>query len=264
MSNQPDPRQIERAKAFAALHVKGAPVIMFNVWDAGSALAVAKAGAKALATGSWSVAAAHGFGDGEALPFDLAIANIARIVKAVDLPLSIDLGAGYGASPDAVAKSVAGAAAAGAIGFNLEDRIVGQKTLYSTEDQVARLKAAREAANRSGIPLFINARNDHFLSTDVATHNQALLDQALARADAYAKAGANGFFAPGLVDPVLIGKLCASAPLPVNIMVFPGVPSHKQLAELGVSRISHGPAPYRQAMQSVEAAARAVFQSLAG
>jgi 2-methylisocitrate lyase-like PEP mutase family enzyme len=263
MSKQIDSRQIERAKAFTALHVKGNPVILFNVWDAGSALAVAKAGAKALATGSWSVAAAHGFGDGEALPFDLSIANIARIVQAVDLPVSIDLEAGYGASPEAVVKSVTGAATAGAIGFNLEDRIVGQKALYSTEDQVARLRAARAAADRIGIPLVINARNDHFLSTDAATHDAALLDQALARADAYAKAGATSFFAPGLVDPALIGKLCASAPLPVNIMVFPGVPTHKHLAELGVARISHGPAPYRQAMQSIESAARAAFQSLA-
>ena len=262
MSGQIDSRRIEHAKAFATLHVKGAPVVLFNIWDAGSALATAKAGAKALATGSWSVAAAHGFADGEALPFDMAIANLKRIVKTVDLPVSVDLESGYGASPEAVAETVTRAAAAGAIGFNLEDRIIGEKGLYSTEDQVARIRAARDAANRIGIPLFINARNDHFLNTDATTHDTALLDRALARADAYAKAGASGFFAPGLVDPALIGKLCTLAPLPVNIMVFPATPPNKRLAELGVARISYGPSPYRQAMESIEAAARAAFQSL--
>src|SRR5512145_2200588 len=117
--------QQEYARAFRKLHVPGNPVILFNAWDAGSARVVANAGAKAIATGSWSVAAAHGCDDGERLPLELAIANLERIAAAVALPVTIDLEAGYGIPPAAVAASVAQAIAAGAIGCNLEDRIIG-------------------------------------------------------------------------------------------------------------------------------------------
>ena len=113
--------QNNRANAFHRLHIKGDPIVLFNIWDAGTAQAVAKAGAKAIATGSWSVAAAQGFKDGQALPLELALDNLTRIVASVTLPVTIDLEAGYGDAPEIVADAVARAIAAGAIGFNLED-----------------------------------------------------------------------------------------------------------------------------------------------
>lgn len=238
-----------KAEAFAALHVPGDPLVLYNVWDAGSARIVAEAGAKAIATGSWSVAAAHGFSDGEKLPLDLAIANAERIAAAVDLPVTIDLEGGYG---DAAA-SAARARRAGAVGCNLEDRVVGGDGLFPADRQAARLAAVREAA---GPAFFINARTDIFLKAPREAHGEALLDEALERARAYADAGADGLFLPGLADERLIGLACERSPLPVNIMVWSGTPPLRRLAELGAARISHAGAPWRLAMSALAEAAR--------
>jgi 2-methylisocitrate lyase-like PEP mutase family enzyme len=251
--------QKARAEALRSLHIPGQPLVLFNAWDAGSAKTVAAAGAKAIATGSWSVAAAHGYADGEGLPLDLAIANLERIVAAVDLPVTIDLEAGYGAGPAAVAQSVTRAIKAGAVGFNFEDQVIGGDALFSIDDQVVRIRAARAAAEELAIPAFINARTDVFLKSDPSSHDAELLGAALTRAAAYADAGASGLFVPGLVASNLIGKLCAVSPLPVNVMVLPALPPPAQLAKLGVARISHGPGPYRLAMRALEQAAREAF-----
>lgn len=244
--------QAGRARTFAALHVPGDPLVLFNVWDVGSARAVADAGAKALATGSWSVAAAHGYFDAEALPIDLAIANVARIAAAVELPVSIDFEGGYAAEPEGVAANFTRAVDAGAIGCNFEDQVVGGEGLYPIADQAARIAALRGVS----VDVFINARTDLFLKAAADTHDRDLVDAALRRAEAYAEAGASGFFAPGLKDEGLIAALCKASPLPVNIMVFPGVPERARLAGAGVARISHGPGPYRLAMAAVTEAAR--------
>ena len=243
-------------EAFTALHLRGAPLILFNAWDAGSARAIAGAGAKAIASGSWSVAAAHGLADGEALPIDAALANAAEMVAAVDLPVSIDFEGGYAVAPDEVAANMARLAATGAIGCNFEDGVVGGSGLHAIEAQQARIRASREAA---GAEFFINARTDIFLSNPPETHDDAKTDEAIARGRAYAEAGANGFFVPGLVDLTLLARICEAVPLPVNAMAFPGAPSAADFTSAGVARISHGPGPYRLAMQAVEEAARAAF-----
>lgn len=251
--------QIERAEVFNKLHVKGDPVVLFNIWDAGTARVVADAGAKAIATGSWSVAAAHGCDDGQVLSLALVLENLARIVASVTLPVTIDLEAGYGDTPDAVGETVARVIAVGAIGFNIEDQIIGGDGLYSIGDQCMRIEAAREAANRARVPMFINARTDIFLHAKAEQHDDRLGNEALHRALAYAEAGASGFFAPGLVDERLIARLCDACPLPVNIMMKPTAPSAKRLAALRVARISHGPGPYRQMMKFLDEAARGVY-----
>ena len=145
-----------KAAMFRALHVKGDPLVLFNIWDAGSARIVAEAGAKALATGSWSVAAAQGFEDGEALPLELALANLRRIVAASELPVTIDLEGGYGREAGRVAETARLALEAGAVGCNLEDRIVGGAGIYCVEEQASRLAAVRAAAPQDRF--FINAR----------------------------------------------------------------------------------------------------------
>lgn len=243
-------------EAFAALHVRGAPLILFNAWDAGSARVIAGAGAKAIASGSWSVAAAHGLPDGEALPIEAALANAAAIVGAVELPVSIDFEGGYAVAPEDIAVNMARLAATGAIGCNFEDRVVGGDGLHAVEAQRARIRASREAV---GADFFINARTDIFLSNPPETHDDAKAKDAIARGHAYAEAGANGFFVPGLVDLTLLARICEAVPLPVNAMSFPGAPSAADFTSAGVARISHGPGPYRIAMQAVEDAARAVF-----
>lgn len=248
--------QQEHATLLHKLHIKGDPLILFNVWDAGSAKALQAVGAKVIATGSWSVAAAHGYDDGEKLPFDVALANLQRIIASVDLPVTIDFEGGYGQSPRQVQETVAQVITAGAVGINFEDQIVGGEGLYSIAAQGARIKAIREAAEQAAIPLFINARTDVFLKSYPAPHSDSHLDEALERASAYAESGASGFFAPGLRDVEYIKKLCELSPLPVNIMVLPDTPPPKQLASLGVARISYGGGPYHLVMDALKAAGR--------
>ena len=247
--------QTERANLLKSFHTKGEPLILFNVWDAGSARAIQEIGAKAIATGSWSVAAAQGYADGQELPFDLVLANLKRIVASVALPVTIDLEGGYGDSPNELQESVTRVIEAGAVGINFEDQIVGGTGLYSIEGQRARIEAIREAAEQAPIPLFINARTDIFLKADPASHSEHL-EEAIGRATAYAEAGASGFFAPALRNAKYIKKLCKASPLPVNILVMPDVPSSKQLAALGVARISYGSGPYRLVMETLKEAGR--------
>jgi 2-methylisocitrate lyase-like PEP mutase family enzyme len=131
--------------------------------------------------------------------------------------------------------------------------------LYSIVDQSSRIQAARGACDRASIPAFINARTDIFLKAKADQHSDPMLDQALERAHAYAKAGASGFFAPGLADEKLIARLCETCPLPVNIMVMSTTPSNARMAALGVARISYGPGPYRAMMASLAEAAGRVY-----
>lgn len=247
---------MNRFAEFAALHVPGAPLVLVNVWDAGSARAVASAGAKAIATGSASVAAANGFSDAESLPLLLAVANAGRIVAAVDLPVSIDFEGGYAVAPDAVASNIAVLAGTGAVGCNFEDQVVGGSGMHAPEVQAARIAAVRAT---TGPDFFINARTDIFLQAAPETHDVAKVDDAIVRAHAYAAAGANGFFVPGLADLDLLARVCRESPLPVNFMAFPGAPDAAAVAAAGVARISHGPFPFRAAMRAVEEAAREVL-----
>lgn len=254
----------QKAELFNELHRKGNPLILFNIWDAGSARAVEEAGARAIATGSWSVAAANGFADGQKLPLELALANLERIAESVSLPVTLDFEGGYAGDDLARLKENIGKVIdAGAVGINFEDQIVGGSGLYTIEAQAARIRAVREAAEARRFPLFINARTDVFLKTPPAEHGSGQLDEAVARAAAYAQAGASGLFAPGLRNSEFIGKLCKSSPIPVNIMVLPETPPNVALAALGVARISYGPGPYRQMIEFLKnAAARAFADSV--
>lgn len=247
---------IDKFRAFAALHEPGRPVILYNAWDAGSARAVERAGARAIATGSWSVAAAQGYDDGETLPIELALANAARIAGSVALPVTIDFEGGYATRPAEIADNLARLARTGAIGCNLEDRIVGGEGLHPIEEQAKRIAAARRGA---GAPFFLNARTDIFLVSAPETHDAAMIDTAIARAAAYQAAGASGLFVPGLVDLGLLARLCGAVTLPVNFMAFPGTPAIREVAAAGVARISHGPSPYRAAMAALTAEAQAAF-----
>ena len=238
--------QQDHANTFRTLHKSGEPVVLFNAWDVGSAKAVADAGAKAIATGSAPVAFANGYGDGEKFPLDLALDNIRRIINAVDLPVSMDIEGGYGVAPGEVSSTISRVIEAGAVGFNFEDQVVGATGLHSIEVQSERVAAARQACDAAGVPGFINARTDIFLKAPADTHTAEMLEEVIARGKAYAAAGADGFFAPGLKDEVFIGRLCQEVPLPINIIALPGTPENSRLAELGVARISYGPVPYKR------------------
>lgn len=193
------------------------------------------------------------------MPLELVLANLERIVGAVDLPVSLDFEGGYAREPDKLSENVKKVIEVGAVGINFEDRIVSGEGIYSVEEQSARIRAVRTAASELSIPLFINARTDIFLSRDTSTHTEEHLQEAIERAYAYAEAGASGFFAPALVNPKFIERLCAESPIPVNILVWPDVPTTKELAELGVARISYGGGSYRIAMDAFKEAGRSAL-----
>ena len=241
--------QKTKVEQFAALHRKGDPVILCNIWDPGSAKVVAAAGAKAIATGSHGVAVAMGFKDGENTPLDLVLDNCRRIAGAVELPVTLDFEGGYAVDPKGLKANIARVVEAGAIGINFEDQVIGGQGLHDVATQAARVAAVRQAADASGVGLFINARCDVFLKADRASHGATQLAELLVRAKAYADAGGDGLFAPGLVDPGLIGELTAKSPLPVNILMMQGAPDIAALRALGVARISFGASPYREAMR---------------
>lgn len=238
---------------FRGLHVPGDPLILVNIWDAGSARAVAGAGAKAIATGSYGVAGALGHDDGEDLPLGAALANLDRIRRVTDLPVTIDMESGYGDTPEQVGAAVAQARDGGAAGINMEDRLPGQTALLSIAEAAARYRAAADTG------LFVNARCDVFRGQGVAADGDALVAEVLERARGYADAGASGLFVPFQADARLIGAICEGSPLPVNILHSPAAPTHAELAALGVARISHGHLPWAAAMQWLSDQARNVF-----
>ena len=238
-------------ETFAALHVPGDPVILYNVWDVGSALAVVAGGAKALATGSHPVASAHGFPDGETVPIEFALANAKRIVDAVELPVSVDFEGAYSTDPDQGAANVVRLMATGAVGCNFEDQVIGGEGLHDLALQCRRIAAIRAAV---GEAFFLNARTDAFLKTK--TWDDALVDQVIERGKAFADAGASGFFVPRLADPAQAERVVREVSLPLNLIAFPGAPPKAEWARAGVARISHGPFPHAALMKMLEQAAR--------
>jgi 2-methylisocitrate lyase-like PEP mutase family enzyme len=237
--------------SFAALHVPGDPVVLYNIWDPGSAKAVAAAGAKALATGSHPVGDASGFGDGQQVPLDYVFDNARRIMKPIDLPLTVDFEGAYSTDPQEGGANVARLAETGAVGCNFEDQVLGGEGLHALELQARRIAAIRRAV---GDAFFINARTDLFLKTQ--TYDDALIDQVVERGKAFADAGASGFFVPRLSDPKQIERVVHEVPLPLNVIAFPGAPDKKVWAEAGVARISHGPFPHRALMAKLTVMAR--------
>jgi 2-methylisocitrate lyase-like PEP mutase family enzyme len=249
--------QTEKAKRFAELHVKGAPLLLYNAWDAGSAKSIVEAGAPAIATSSWAVAEAQGYRDGEAIPIEFAEQIVARIAATVDLPVTVDFEGGYSDDDDELASNVARLLDLGVVGINFEDRVVKGSGLYDIARQAERIAVIRETAEVLGVDLFINARTDLFLGQgrDAAQS----VGEAIDRAKAYAVAGASGFFIPGLVDAALIGRICDDVTLPINVMVMDGAPSNDRLAAIGVARISYGPIPYIRAMNGTKQEAKKVL-----
>lgn len=241
-------------ETFAALHVPGNPVILYNIWDVGSAGAVVAAGAKAIATGSHPVADAHGWPDGEQVPIEFALANAKRIVESVELPVTVDFEGAYSADPAVGGENAARLAATAAVGCNFEDQVVGGEGVHPLELQVKRIAAIRSAV---GDQFFINARTDLFLKTQA--HDDALVDQVITRGKAFADAGASGFFVPRLSEPAQIERVVREVPLPLNVIAFPGAPDKRLWAAAGVARISHGPFPHRALMKQLEEAARAAI-----
>ncbi|SDH52119.1 2-Methylisocitrate lyase, PEP mutase family [Actinokineospora alba] len=233
--------QQDHAARFHELHTATPVLALANAWDVASACVSVAAGCSAVATTSAGVAWSLGAADGDALDRSLALDLIARVVAAVDVPVTADIETGFGATAAEVAETVRGVLAAGAVGVNIEDSFrTDASPLRDTAAQAERLAAARAAADEAGIALYINARTDVYLRG--VGDEDFRLDETLRRARAYLDAGASGIFVPGLADLATIKALVAEIPAPVNIMVGPGAPSIAELGGVGVARASLGAA----------------------
>lgn len=223
----------ERATRFRVLHAPGELLLLANCWDAASARLIESCGAPAVATTSAGVAWAHGYPDGDALPTSLLVQAIAEIVRVLSVPLTVDVEGGYSADPAAVGETIAAVIDAGAAGINIEDGTAPPELLC------AKIETAKRVAARAGVDLFVNARTDVFRG--LVPPEQAVA-VTIERARRYRESGCDGVFTPGAADPAAIRALVEGIPLPLNIMVFAGVPSPAQLRELGVRRVSAGSA----------------------
>ena len=224
----------DRAGKFRQLHGLGNLLVLPNAWDAGSARLIESCGAAAIATTSAGVAWSHGYPDGDALPPRVLAATVAEITRVLSVPLTVDVEGGYSTDPQSVGETVAAVIDAGAVGINLEDG-AGSPDLLC-----AKIGAARTAAAKCCVDLFINARTDVFLRALVPP--EQAVAETLARSERYRSAGCDGLFVPGLTDGAAIRGIAAAIALPLNVMVRPMLPPVTELSRLGVRRVSAGSA----------------------
>ena len=229
----------EKAAELLRLHTDPELLVLVNVWDVISATVVADLpGCRAIATASHSIAASHGYPDGEKIPVDLMITAIGRIVAAVELPVSADLEAGYGDAGETVRKAIA----AGAVGGNLEDQMV------PLEQAVEAVAPAVRAGEAEGVPFVLNARTDAFLRAGERDPGDVLAD-AIERGRAFLAAGAACVFVPGKLDSATVASLVEGiGERKLSIIAVPGSLTQSELAALGVARVSFGPWSQRIAL----------------
>lgn len=249
MGSMPNPDQ---AQALLALHA-GPGFVLPNAWDAGSARLLEQTGFPAIATTSAGIAWSLGLPDGGPLDRDTMLEHIARIVASVGVPVSADLEAGYGATPDDVAATIAQAVATGVVGANIEDAQDGD--LFGQDEAIERIAAARAAAPRGTFVL--NARTDTYF----ARSQDDPFDETVARAEGYLAAGADCVFVPGVADEATIRRLADAVPGPLNIVAgLASTTSAPRLFGLGVKRVSLGGSIARAAYTTLERAARELHE----
>lgn len=233
-----------KANAFRALHHTGKVLLLPNVWDVASARMIEEAGFPAIATTSAGIAFSLGYPDGQKIPRHEMLAAVARIARAVKVPVTADVEAGYGERPEDAAQTVREVIEAGAVGMNFEDGTDDpQRPLLDLPLQLERIRAVRETALKSGVPLVLNARTDVYLSQ--VGPPETRYDRTLQRLQAFRDAGADCVFAPGMREPTTIRQLVNDVQCPLNILAGPGSPPVLELEKLGVARVSLGSAPMR-------------------
>ena len=235
---------LQKANAFRALHHSGKVLVLPNVWDVASARIIEEAGFPAIATTSAGIAFSLGYPDGQKISRLEMLARVARIARAVQLPVTGDVEAGYGDRPEDAAQTAREVIEAGAVGMNFEDGTEDpQHPLSDLPLQLERIHAIREAALKSRVLLVLNARTDVYLAQ--VGPPETRYDHALRRLRAFRDAGADCVFAPGLRDAETIARLVKDIQCPLNILAGPGSPSVHELEKLGVARVSLGSAPMR-------------------
>jgi len=249
-----------KAARLAALHRGPRILVLPNAWDAASARIFELAGFPAIATTSAGIAFSLGRPDGQRLSRDETLAVVKRIVDTVSIPVTADMEAGYGDTPEQVAETARAVLHfAGAVGMNLEDAAPDQRALFDVSLQTEKIKAVREMAASTGLPFVLNARTDVFLRS--VGEPGTRLDEAIRRANAYRDAGADCLFVPGVTDRETIGRLAKEIHGPLNILGVSGAPSVPELQELGVARVSVGSGPMRATMALTQRIAEELLES---
>ena len=231
----------ERRRAFRALHEGPAILVLPNAWDVISARVYEDAGFPAVATSSAGLANSLGYADGNVLDVDLHLATLERMVRALDVPLSADVESGYAPDTASLAQFVRRLAQTGVAGYNLEDGLY-ESEVFPIEQAAARVAAAKEAAP----DVFLNARTDIYLAHIGSPAKR--FDATVERLRAYAAAGADGVFVPGIADAETIRRLAAAVSLPLNVLAGPTIPDAAALQRLGVRRVSVGSSVMRRTL----------------
>lgn len=247
--------QATKAEQFRKLHHGPKMLLLPNAWDVASARILEEAGHPAIATTSAGIAYSLGYADGQIISRDEMLSMVARIARAVRVPVTADLEAGYGTTPQAIAETVKAAIEAGAIGMNLEDLSGDEKNpLVELPLQIEKIRAVRETGASMGVPFVLNARTDVYLAATGTEETR--FERTVERLSAYGKAGADCVFAPGMTDLETIGKLVKAVEAPLNILAVAGCPPMAELEKVGVARVSTGSGIMRAAMGVVQRVAK--------
>ncbi|MGH2441712.1 MAG: isocitrate lyase/PEP mutase family protein [Chloroflexota bacterium] len=239
--------QREKAEKLRSMHRGSEILVLPNAWDAASAVIFAEAGFQAVASTSAGVAAVLGYPDGQIISRDEMVMMVGVIARAVDVPVTADMEAGYGDSPDAMVELSRALLDAGAVGLNLEDAAYGgDKPLLDQALAIEKIQTIRETSGKLGVSLVVNARTDVYL-LEVGEPEERFTET-VRRLNAYYAAGADSVFAPGVRDAETIGKLVQALDGPLNILAGTGTPPIAELAALGVRRVSLGSGPMRATM----------------
>jgi 2-methylisocitrate lyase-like PEP mutase family enzyme len=253
-------KQTQKAEQFRKLHHGPQMLVLPNAWDVVSARILEECGHPAIATSSAAVAFSRGYPDGQRIPRDEMLDVVARIARAVRVPVTADLEAGYGTTVEDMAETVKAAIEAGAVGMNLED-VTGDDASSHVELalQVEKIRAIRDTTKSLGVPFVLNARTDTYLLP--IGPEATRFERTVERLRAYRDAGADCLFAPGLYDRETIGKLVRAVAAPLNILMTPQCPSLAELAKMGVARVSAGSAVMRATLGIVRRIAKEMLES---
>jgi 2-methylisocitrate lyase-like PEP mutase family enzyme len=239
--------QARKAEALRKLHTGPRMLVLPNAWDVASARVLEELGYPAIATTSAGAAFSLGYPDGQRISRDEMLEVVARIARAVRVPVTADMEAGYGTTTKDMAETAKAIVAAGAVGLNLED-VTGdtESSQVDTSLQVEKIRAIREVSASLGVSLVINARTDVYLMP--IGPEATRVERTVERLRTYRAAGADCVFAPGVKERELIEKLVKAVAAPLNVLVTPGCPSIPELEKLGVARASVGSGVMRSAL----------------
>ena len=249
-----------KADVFRSMHQAPPILILPNAWDAVTARLFVKAGARAIATTSAGIAATLGYADGQNVPRELMLEAIARIARVVDVPVTADIESGYAPSPKDLGETIRAVINAGAIGFNLEDATGdASQPLVALEQQIERIRAAREAGDNADVPVVINARTDVYLER--VGEPASRFAETARRLNAYSEAGADCLFVPGVTDMAVVAQLVRSVSAPLNVLAGPGMPPVADLQRIGIARLSVGSGIMRATLALARDAADELLQT---